>query len=1112
MRQGYESGRADDPFIHAMISRTDLDPQVCLKQIQLALNDFDEAAVFTIHGFCQRTLKENGLESGISFDVELEKDMTSGWQQVAGDYWRRVSVDLSPGFLKYCKGALFPQQLLSRFHSLRPDLEIVPDARSVAGMDELEGRYQSGLRRLACLWADCREELFVLLDRQTSLKRVTYKPEKFPGWFAEMDVFFSRNGEPPKCFKNFTSSVLLKGLKKNSSPVEHQFFDLAEEVWQDWHALENAYASHLLYLQRRFYIFAEEELARFKEDKGILYFDDLLLQLQKGLADAGGKQLASQLRKKYPAVLIDEFQDTDPIQFRIFNAIHAGNKTHLLYLIGDPKQAIYNFRGADIFAYLKAASTVKSRQSLTSNYRSEEGLILAVNHLFRGKNPFLINGIGFEPALFPKINKDELCVAGDDKAHIHILFGEREPAPEGKRQKAMTVAESRNHVGVGCCAEITRLLNLGSQGQAVIGDRPVQPQDIAILVRENREACFLQRLLLQYGVASVVKDSENIFAAPQAEELFYVLKAVSCPQNGQYLIAALATDCLGWSAMELYRLQKDEEKKDDVMNRFLHYHDLWQERGFMVMFQALLYGENVRERLLSQSGGERDVTNISHLGEILHKQAVKNPAISSLLDFFEVHLQNGQSDDEFEQRLESDSRRLQILTIHKAKGLEFPIVFCPFLWSGLKNRKGDVFFHSGREKQLTLDIGSAELDSHREIARFEECAENMRLAYVALTRATNRCVVNWGGYGSFASSPLGYLLYNSDKTPVEVQEKLKACSDADLFDLANNTADSSNNTIIVRENARTIQPFMGKQSGLAVDLSCPEFQAVPDQNFQMTSFSRLTSGQQHESLIADRDQTDIRDEFSSSPGLTLFDFPRGANPGTFLHYLFEHLDFSSPGSAEAKLFIAGALVRFGYEEKWQPVLETMLNNVCRVQLPYQDFCLADIGAAQRLNELEFYFPLAEVSSFDCADLFRKHGSVGGESWYAKVENYGFQLFSGFLKGFVDLVFKQGERYFIIDWKSNYLGNHFGAYGRNAMLDSMVQSGYILQYHLYALALHRYLGTRLDDYDYERHFGGIFYVYLRGVTKKDNRTGLFWDRPSAELMADLNQLFSEKVRA
>ncbi len=1109
MRQGYESGRAEDQFVHDMISRTDLDPELCLKRIQLALNEFDEAAIFTIHGFCQRTLKENGLESGMAFDVDLEKDMAPYQHQVASDYWRRISVDVSPGFLSFCRGRLLPQQLLYRFGSLRPELEIIPEVDPPAGMDEVEKQYKAEIKKLTLLWDEYREELLTLLLSQKSLSRVTYKPEQFSVWFTEMDAFFSDAGEPPKCFEKFTSSVLYKGLKKNCPSVEHRFFDVAEKVWAVWSILETAYKTFLLYLQWQFYVFAGEELSRVKDNAGILYFDDLLLRLQQGLAGPGGVQLASQLRLQYPAILIDEFQDTDPVQFKIFHAIHAGDTTHLLYLIGDPKQAIYNFRGADIFAYLKAAETVQNRQSLVYNYRSEEGLIQAVNHLFKGDNPFLIEGISFEPALFPDRVNETLHVEGDDRGHLHIFFGEREESPEGKKQKAMTVADSREQVAVGCCAEIIRLLELAFQGKATIGDRPVQPQDIAVLVRENREARFLQHLLWQNGVASVVKNSENIFTAPQAKELFYVLKAVSCPQDQQCLVTALATDILGWSAMALYQLQDDDERWDEVMTRFLKYHDFWQERGFMVMFRALLRGETVRERLLLQPGGERDVTNISHLGEILHKQAVKNPAMSSVLDFFDMHLQGSLQDDEFEQRLESDSKRLQILTIHKAKGLEFPIVFCPFLWSGLKNRKGDILFHTEPEKQLTLDIGSDDVKIHKEMARFEESAENMRLAYVALTRATNRCVLNWGGYSSFASSSLGYLLHGgAGQFPVEVQNELKGCSDDDLRHVLHGIADCSDGTIVVRENPTAVQPLSVRQSDSVMDISCPDFHADLERNFQMTSFSKLTSGQHHESFIADRDQIDGREDFFSPAALNLFDFPRGANPGTFLHYLFEHLDFGSFDSASSCLFIREALVRFGFEETWFSVMETMFVDVCYARLPRQDFCLADVHLSERLNELEFNFPLARVSSMDWADLFRRYGTAGGEAWYQMVEGYGFQLDQGFLKGFIDLVFMRNNRYFIIDWKSNYLGNHHAAYGHDSMLESMVQSGYILQYHLYCLALHRYLGSRIDDYNYEQHFGGVFYVYLRGVTKENNKTGLFWDRPPKELMDDLDHLFTD----
>ncbi|MDA3970906.1 MAG: exodeoxyribonuclease V subunit beta [Desulfobulbaceae bacterium] len=1112
MRQGYELGTAEDQFVHDMLNRTYLDPRKCEKCIQLALNDFDESAIFTIHSFCQRTLKENGLESGMDFDVELEKDMGPYLHQVAGDYWRGVSVSLSPGFLRYCGTKLQPETLAQSIGQFRSGVDIIPAVDPATNGTGAEERYAQGLQHLARAWAEYREPLFSLLHSQKSLKGGSYKPEKYPLWFAELDTFFAGGGEPPACFQYFTTSGLQKFLKKNCPPVEHPFFDLAEGVAADWQALQDTYHHHLLYLQRRFYLWAEEELRRVKEDEGILSFDDLLVRTQQGLTTAGGAELATKLRAQYPAILIDEFQDTDPVQFEIFKAIHAGTPDHLLYLIGDPKQAIYNFRGADIFAYLQAAATVENRQSLTHNYRSEEGLIRGVNHLFGVANPFLIEDILFEPVLFPNRPKETLQVVGDDPAPVHILFGEREPveSKEGSAPavKLISAPLSRDHVAIGCCAEITRLLDLSRKDQATIGTQPVQPQDIAVLVRENKEARYLQRLLRDHGVASVVKDNENIFGAPEAQELYLILQGVAAWRDQRALIPALATDCLGKTAMELYLLQDDDDGFDDIMSRFHQYHELWQERGFMLMFRTLLDREEVRQRLLSQVNGERSLTNILHLGEILHKQALKNPSVSGLLEFFKTHLAGDKKDDEFEQRLESDSKRLQILTIHKSKGLEFPIVFCPFLWKGLRSQADAPLFHTAdSDRKLTMDLGSDDLAEHKRLAQFEDMAESMRLAYVAVTRATNRCIINWGPYYSCGTSALGYLLHSDGAGFEQVGKQLNGCTDGDLLEVVQGVAGRSGGTIAVLLNQTIIPPLPPQFQAGGNDLSLPHFQADLDRDFQITSFSRLTSGQHHESLIVDRDQTDAGESALSSPALTLFDFPRGAKPGTFLHYLFEHLDFGDLGSERSLDFITRALGQFGYEEQWLPVMQSMLADVCKVVLPDQDFCLGDVLPKERLNELEFHFPLTRVSSSECGALFRKHGGAGGEPWYAQLEGYGFQLMQGFLKGFVDLVFSRDDRYYIVDWKSNYLGNTHSAYGVEQMTESMIQAGYILQYHLYSLALHRYLSWRLADYDYERHFGGVFYVYLRGVSRDNNSTGVFWDRPSLPFMTDLDELFT-----
>nr|MDA3785525.1 PD-(D/E)XK nuclease family protein [Deltaproteobacteria bacterium] len=294
-------------------------------------------------------------------------------------------------------------------------------------------------------------------------------------------------------------------------------------------------------------------------------------------------------------------------------------------------------------------------------------------------------------------------------------------------------------------------------------------------------------------------------------------------------------------------------------------------------------------------------------------------------------------------------------------------------------------------------------------------------------------------------------------------------------------------------------------------LNFTPFRAVVDRSWQVTSFSRLTAGLHQEAFIADHDRTPDQENQEGAggetAGPTIFDFPKGAGPGTFLHHLFEHLDFGAfraGGDQEVAGWLAAQLGQFGFAGQWHEPVRRMLHEVVSVQLPGQTFCLADLGPEARLNELEFHLPLARSRAPQLVKLFGRHDHGGGAALIPQLERLDYGLVKGFLKGFVDLVFCHQGRYYIIDWKSNYLGPQSSDYGPAQLLDAMVAANYSLQYHLYTVALHRYLASRLDDYAYQHHFGGVFYIFLRGV-RRGSESGIFFDRPEERLIADLADL-------
>lgn len=1098
------AGQGCDELFLAELHDTVADHAQARRDLTCALNDFDEAAIYTIHAFCQRMLKENGLESATLLDVELVSDLRDLHWQVVCDYWRLSLADKESFFLHYLQGRLSPEKLFDLLARNRPGLTLCPQVRAkdnVALHDAFRRLYQEAV----AAWPGVAHEMATILNHE-GLKKNMYPVAKRPKWLHDIDAYF--RGElvlPPDCLVKISQAYLNKGFKKGGQPPKHFFCALVDRLWLAWQDLHEHFAEQVLALKIGLFPFAAESMARVKEEQRVLGFDDLLIRLHEALCHEDGARLAGLIRKKYPAALIDEFQDTDPVQFEIFSRIHGGAVQHLLYLIGDPKQAIYNFRGADIYAYLAASRRVGSRYSLVDNYRSEPGLIDAVNAVFSeesGPPSFVMEDISFEPVKSPGRPLDRLVVEEGELAPLQIMLAGNDEAGHLSAPQSRTVAIRA------CCAEISRLLRLARRGRARIGARALIPGDIAVLVRSNAEARQVHQALADIGVAGVVKVMDPLFASHEARELLHILQAVARPGSEGYVVAALATDILGWSAAALHGRSHDEPGWDMVLERFERYYLLWRDRGFMPMFQALLAGEEVRQWLLRLHDGERRLTNLLHLGEVLQGQDRRS--MHHLMGYLRQGLA-GRHGSEHEQRLESDAQRLQIVTVHRSKGLQYPVVFCPFLWGGSKIRKNKELMFHDRQQRPCLDIGSADFDEHLETARLEELAENLRLAYVALTRARNRCYLLWGPFYGSRESALAYLFHGrSGEERSSLLGRVKEMSGG--------------------QRRRELEALAARSRGNIALVPCPrEVHALPpgeeeperlsfiplrptiDRAWQVSSFSRLTAGLHQEAFVADRDRS--REEVVNTEPvearqeLSIFDFPKGAGPGTFLHHLFEHLDFkafSLVSHSEVGCWLATMLSRFGFADTWRGPVTAMLAAVTGCRLPGQDFCLADLDHGHRLNELEFYLPLAPSRAADLVEVFARHTPAGGQAFMERLRRLDYSLVKGFMKGFIDLVFCHEQQFYIVDWKSNYLGHRLSDYQPRNLEEAMVKADYILQYHLYSVALHRYLANRLADYDYERHFGGVYYFFVRGVDEKEG-SGIFFDRPDAALMRDLDDL-------
>ncbi len=1085
-------GESDNPLYSALLAEI-ADKDDAAKTLLLAERQMDEAAVFTIHGFCQRMLSLNAFESGMLFEQQLIEDESRLRYQACADFWRRhcypLTRDIAAVIHDVWKGPRDLLKSLDRWlQGEAPQLKSPP-----APNETLAERHQQIIARIDSLKQQWREQVGEIegvlensgLDRRKFNRGNQGKwMEKVNAWAQEETLSY----QLPDALEKFAQSFLLERTKAGGEPPVHPLFSAVESL------LASSLTLTDLVLARAM-VEIRDAVAREKRRRGELGFDDMLSRLDEALRGDSGETLASAIRQRFPVAMIDEFQDTDPQQYRIFRRIWRRQPETALLLIGDPKQAIYAFRGADIFTYMKARGDVAAHYTLDTNWRSSPGMVGSVNRLFSlSDNPFMFHEIPFLPVKAAAKNKGlRFTVDAADVPAMNVWLMPGDTVGSGDYQTFMAQL---------CATQIRDWLSAGQQGRALLWrgetSRPVQASDITVLVRNRLEAAQVREALQTLGIPSVyLSNRDSVFETLEAQELLWLLQAVLAPERENTLRSALATSMFGLTALDIENLNQDEQAWDALVEEFSEYRQIWRQRGVMPMLRALMTARHIAENLLATRGGERRLTDILHISELLQEAASQLESEHALVRWLAQHIAEPDSNAASQQmRLESDKHLVQIVTIHKSKGLEYPLVWLPFI---ARFRKQDQAFYHDRETfAAVLDLGQDE--ASLELAEAERLAEDLRLLYVALTRAVWHCSL---GVAPLSSRKSG----NSDFHLSALGRLLQAGEAMDAAGLAARLADFCHGDIALQiPGELDLTPWQAPAATIP-RLSARELQRRIADDWRVTSYSGLQqhgfSGGQDLLPRLDVDAAGVG-EVVEEPQLTPHQFPRGAAPGTFLHSLFEELDFTQP---VPEGWMAEKLQLSGFDAQWAPVLTDWLGGVLKTRLPGPDIALNQLAARDKQVEMAFYLPIAQLLTAERLDaLIRQYDPLSADT-----PPLDFRQVRGMLKGFIDLVFRHEGRYYLLDYKSNWLGEDREAYTRPAMEQAMRAHRYDLQYQLYSLALHRYLRHRLADYDYDRHFGGVIYLFLRGMDGQEGGQGIFTTRPVRPLIDGLDQLFAGETQ-
>lgn len=1118
-----KSAFKNDEFLTALCH--DLDIFEAIHRLKLAEQNMDLAAIYTIHGFCRRMLMQYAFHSGIHFNLELIKDQSDLLVRFANEFWREHFYPLDFESANFIATELVsPANVLSLLKAdLGKDLQVEIENKQALSvpiqifLPQYLGGYQKALNELKAFWLESADEISAIItnelvkdypkDQLKSLNRKKYQVKRLGDWINKINQW-SNNPRDYQINTTLKDYFLQSSIEKNCEESTDKNKDkkpatpFYSPIFAELEKRVNALMTPDLLSKLTLYHYRQglqQKLLDYKLNHQEKSFDDLLRLLCEALQGAQGDELAEMIRFQYPFAMIDEFQDTDSQQYAIFSKIYRDNpeKNTGFIMIGDPKQAIYRFRGADIFTYLKASDEAQSRFELTKNYRSEKNLVDGVNALFDfPQSPFIYQNINF---------------AAVDSRDDHLRFylnGKAEPAYRFYLTESDKV--NKTEMAKICAISIQHWLKSAVENQAVFQNedtcKTLQAANIAVLVRDKNEAALVKNELQKLGIASVyLSDQNSVFDSNVAKELAWVLKA--CLNVAERpILNAIATALFGLNAADIHQIQQNEAYWQRWADSFAQYQQTWQRQGILAMLHQILLEQGISERLLSQATGERDLTDFLHLAEILQQAATLHESEAALLSWFEKQIQ-GEGRQEAQIRLESERQLVKIVSIHKSKGLEYDLVWLPFLAAPSKDpSKKDINIYYSKERDETLwDIENRNLNALCE----ETFAEELRLLYVALTRAKYQMAFALPTQFDKKWNALHYVLSQG-----EIGKEIALSVPKDTETLLQTFKEKMQDNVKI-----CTKPNLEAFPALSIntkndDFKAAEFTGNIEQDWRITSFTSIeqahrrqnyfteSAGKKH-AVFDDAKDYDSQNSIEISTALlnesesSILDLPRGKQVGTALHRHFENCYFSDLANTEEIDKLRQSLQ---LDETFTEPLQNWLQQISHTPLSNEiGIALADLANKDCIKEMPFYLAIRahfDVEAFNRA--LKAHHHLPSEPLQ-------FEQIQGMVRGSIDLVFRHNGKYYLVDYKSNFLGSTLASYNQEALKKEMLHSHYDWQYLIYTLALHRYLKNVLPRYDYDRNFGGVFYLFLRGMNGEP-QSGVFYDRPSVELITELDGVF------
>ncbi|MEM9103539.1 MAG: exodeoxyribonuclease V subunit beta [Pseudomonadota bacterium] len=1073
-----------DPVLTRILQRV-TNKTHALAALNLAIAHMDQAEIHTIHAFCQKLLKRHSFDMNLHFHYAFQLDDNHFLTQGVQDFWRNIMASLERPFLDLLFNITkitSPFSLEKQLKKYRQHSHLIfqPD-----DLPETVSHFQIQLQQSALkiknLWyqEQAREAISQCFAKNTKQGKIT-NLDRLDTWLRSDTNLPVLNGDVLD-LSPWQAETIKEKAKK---PIK----DLT--VFTAISEYNKQLKRTLPILLRQALRFCGDWLVKLKEQQQIVTADDLLNKVNSAIYADTQQNLTRQIATAYPIVFIDEFQDTDSVQYAIFRSLFHQARHKAVFYIGDPKQAIYSFRGADINTYLRAKSEISSDKlfTLNTNWRATPAMVEVTNAIF-----------SLNPTVFDEEHK--ICYqqiqASSRYAHVEFIVQQyKQPALSLINVETETSISNKEQFllqgALHTSAQIAQWLVSSEKKETTLGGKPLNPNDIAVLVRNGNEAQAIQQALAARGINSSFLSKNSVFNTNTARDLYWILASIIEPLDTETLIAAVSSSLFGYNLVDLQTQLYDEPTWLLWVQRFHYAHENFLQFGPLT---ALLHLESellLGTRWLKRSNGKTIISEFHHLAECIEEQYRLNQGMESLKQWYLQKLDAPEDIENGERaRMSNDETAITITTIHASKGLEYPIVCLPYISSG--QPASEPLYFDKTQKTLVYDADVSLKSMY--IAEQERLAEDVRLLYVAITRAKFHCsIVNMNDKQANCSAWYQILSHLNHK---KIGETLPL-----LTDLTAQMPHKLAATVQIQSPALNIKT-------LALQTPQTKLTAKPftprKLNPQLTlSYTSLAKTQEHHIPIEKVIESAKTQTMNASPSLedlTTFTFPKGAKVGILLHNILEKIDFTQASDNWLPIILSHLknihlLPKLELNELAN-FMKNWLETLVTQPLAPMTFTLADIHDDKRLNEMEFLLSCHETKIAPINQLMHQYG-------YPKLAIESTRALNGFLKGFIDCIILHEGQFALIDYKSNYLGNNYSDYAPENLLIPMRQHDYQLQYIIYCVAFYRWATLNYRHFDYDNDFIGIYYLFIRG-TQAHGDSGIFFDKPPLKFIHKLHEL-------